>query len=72
MQQFKPCHYIIISKLSVPFVLLHLVDNSFCPRVYHNPLAIKLLVSGFLTRHILCTFFYTDNRFCIYFLYVPC
>ena len=30
-----------------------------CPEAFHNPVAIKLLVSGLLTRHMFCTSVFT-------------
>ena len=39
-----------------------------CPRAIHNPVAIKLLVSGLLTRHMLYTSVLHHNRVFIYIL----
>ena len=41
----------------------------FVPEVIHYPVAIKLLVSGLMTRHICYVhLFIHHNRFCIYIL----
>ena len=41
--------------------------TDFVPEAIHNPVAIKLLVSGLLTWRIYCVhLFLHHNRFCIY------
>ena len=48
--------------------------TDFVPKAIHNPVAIKLLVSGLLTGHICYVhlFFYTLTYFVFVFLLVPC
>ena len=37
-----------------------LLCGQFVPEAIHNPVAIELLVSGLLNRHILCTSVFTS------------
>ena len=45
--------------------MLCVLCGQIVPKAIHNPVAIKLLVPGLLSRHMLCSSVLHHNRFCI-------